>query len=71
MPTLTHLDAAGAANMVDVTDKAATDRAARAEGLVVMNPETLRLIREGDARRATCSALRGLPASWRPSAPTS
>ena len=51
MPTLTHLDAAGAANMVDVTDKAATDRAARAEGLVVMNPETLRLIREGDAKK--------------------
>ena len=51
MPTLTHLDAAGAANMVDVTDKASTDRAARAEGLVVMNPETLRLIREGDAKK--------------------
>lgn len=51
MPTLTHLDAAGAANMVDVTDKAATDRAARAEGLVVMLPDTLRLIREGDAKK--------------------
>lgn len=51
MPTLTHLDAAGAATMVDVTAKAATDRAARAEGLVVMQPDTLRLIREGDAKK--------------------
>ncbi|MEH3144213.1 MAG: cyclic pyranopterin monophosphate synthase MoaC [Methylobacterium frigidaeris] len=51
MASLTHLDAAGTANMVDVTDKPATDRAARAEGLVVMNPDTLRLIREGDAKK--------------------
>jgi cyclic pyranopterin phosphate synthase len=48
---LTHLDAAGAANMVDVTDKPATTRTARAEGHVVMLPETLALIREGDAKK--------------------
>lgn len=48
---LTHLDAAGAANMVDVTDKPATTRTARAEGRVVMQPETLALIREGDAKK--------------------
>jgi cyclic pyranopterin monophosphate synthase len=51
MSTLTHLDAAGAANMVDVSDKAVTARTARAEGVVVMLPETLRLIREGDAKK--------------------
>ncbi|WP_298958429.1 cyclic pyranopterin monophosphate synthase MoaC [uncultured Methylobacterium sp.] len=51
MASLTHLDAAGAANMVDVTDKPATDRTARAEGLVVMRPDTLRLIRQGDAKK--------------------
>ena len=51
MAGLTHLDAAGAANMVDVSDKEATARTARAEGLVVMLPETLRLIREGDAKK--------------------
>ena len=50
-PALTHLDAAGAANMVDVTDKPATSRTARAEGCVVMLPETLALIREGDAKK--------------------
>jgi cyclic pyranopterin phosphate synthase len=48
---LTHLDPAGAANMVDVSEKAVTDRTALAEGFVVMRPETLRLIREGDAKK--------------------
>lgn len=51
MAGLTHLDAAGAANMVDVSDKDATTRTARAEGRVVMRPETLVLIREGDAKK--------------------
>lgn len=48
---LTHIDATGAANMVDVSDKAATSRMAVAEGAVVMRPETLALIREGDAKK--------------------
>ena len=48
---LTHIDATGAANMVDVSDKAATARTAVAEGAVVMRPETLALIREGDAKK--------------------
>jgi cyclic pyranopterin phosphate synthase len=51
MTRLTHLDAAGAANMVDVSDKEVTERIARAEGRVVMRPETLRVIREGDAKK--------------------
>lgn len=45
---LTHLDEAGAAAMVDVTAKAATDRIAVAEGRVVMKPETLAAIVAGD-----------------------
>ena len=44
MTALTHLDATGAATMVDVGDKAETVREARAEGLVLMLPETLALI---------------------------
>jgi cyclic pyranopterin phosphate synthase len=48
---LTHLDQTGAANMVDVSDKGATARAATAEGRVVMQPETVRLIRAGDAKK--------------------
>ena len=51
MTRLTHLDPTGAANMVDVSEKAVTDRTALAEGFVVMQPETLRLIREGDAKK--------------------
>jgi cyclic pyranopterin monophosphate synthase len=51
MSRLTHLDAAGAAHMVDVGDKALTAREALAEGRVVMAPETLALIRDGLAKK--------------------
>jgi cyclic pyranopterin phosphate synthase len=51
MTRLSHLDAAGAANMVDVSDKEVTERVASAEGRVVMQPETLHIIREGDAKK--------------------
>ncbi len=51
MTHLTHLDPTGAANMVDVSEKAVTDRTALAEGFVAMQPETLRLIHEGDAKK--------------------
>ena len=37
--------------MVDVSEKAVTARTARAEGRVVTAPETVRLIREGDAKK--------------------
>lgn len=37
--------------MVDVSDKAATHRIARAEGRIVMLPETVALIRAGDAKK--------------------
>ncbi|MCJ8143104.1 cyclic pyranopterin monophosphate synthase MoaC [Ancylobacter sp. A5.8] len=48
---LSHIDASGAANMVDVTDKPATDRTATALGSVVMLPETLDLILSGNAKK--------------------
>lgn len=48
---LTHFDAEGRAHMVDVTDKAVTDRIARAEGWVVMEPATLALVAEGRAAK--------------------
>jgi cyclic pyranopterin phosphate synthase len=51
MTRLSHLDASGAANMVDVSDKDVTERVATAEGRVVMQPETMRVIREGDAKK--------------------
>jgi cyclic pyranopterin phosphate synthase len=51
MSRLSHLDAAGKANMVDVSDKDVTERIAAAEGQVVMQAETMRIIREGDAKK--------------------
>lgn len=48
---LTHFDPAGQAHMVDVGDKAETRRVARAEGRIVMLPDTLELIRRGDAKK--------------------
>ena len=51
MAELTHLDRTGAANMVDVSDKAVTSRIARAEGRVVTAPATVALIREGNAKK--------------------
>ncbi|HTK13803.1 MAG TPA: cyclic pyranopterin monophosphate synthase MoaC [Xanthobacteraceae bacterium] len=50
-PTLTHLGASGEARMVDVSDKDVTDRVAVAEGQVVMQAETLRLVKDGNAKK--------------------
>lgn len=51
MSRLTHLDAAGAASMVDVSDKAVTSRTATARGRVLMQAETLAAIIEGAAKK--------------------
>jgi len=53
-PRLTHLDESGAARMVDVSEKAATARTARASGRVLLDPATVALLRadgvpKGDA----------------------
>ena len=48
---LTHLGADGAANMVDVGEKPPTRRTAVAEGTVTMQPETLRAILAGNAKK--------------------
>jgi len=51
---LTHIDADGRARMVDVSDKASTKRAAKAEGRVLMSAVALDLARskggKGDVR---------------------
>src|ERR1700674_3860795 len=48
---LTHIGADGGARMVDVSDKAATDRVAVAEGRVRMAAPTLTTILSGDAKK--------------------
>jgi cyclic pyranopterin phosphate synthase len=50
-PKLTHLDDAGAANMVDVSGKEVTHRIAVARGTVTMRAQTLELIRSGNAKK--------------------
>lgn len=51
MTGLTHIAASGEARMVDVSDKEVTDRVAVAEGLVVMEPATLALVVDGNAKK--------------------
>ena len=48
---LSHFDTFGRAHMVDVSDKAVTDRIAVAEGHITMTLETLALITEGRHKR--------------------
>lgn len=51
MNELTHFNSAGEAHMVDVGDKAVTRRIAIAEGRITMQPQTLRLILKGEAKK--------------------
>lgn len=48
---LSHFDAEGRAHMVDVSDKAVTDRMAVATGAVKMQPETLAHVLAGTAKK--------------------
>ncbi|MCH7343614.1 cyclic pyranopterin monophosphate synthase MoaC [Pelomonas sp. CA6] len=48
---LTHFDAQGQAHMVDVSAKQETHRIARAAGRIRMQPDTLALIRGGNAKK--------------------
>ena len=50
-PVLTHLGPAGDARMVDVTEKAPTQRLASAEGCIVMSKATLDLVLSGNAKK--------------------
>lgn len=57
MSDLTHLDAAGAAHMVDVGDKAVTRREATATGRVVMSAEAVAAIRAGAVKKGDVIAV--------------
>jgi cyclic pyranopterin phosphate synthase len=48
---LSHIDEKGEARMVDVSDKASTARRAVAEGFISMRPETLALVKAGEAKK--------------------
>ena len=51
MTGFTHFDKEGKARMVDVSDKAETERSATAKGSVIMQPSTLALIRDGGVKK--------------------
>jgi cyclic pyranopterin phosphate synthase len=68
MNKLTHFNEAGAAHMVDVGAKAATERVAVAEGYIEMRPETLTLIMEGGHKKGdvlSIARIAGIMASKR------
>lgn len=51
MTKFTHFNSAGEAHMVDVGDKATTQREALAEGFIQMHSETLELINRGTHKK--------------------
>ena len=55
--TFTHLDSAGHARMVDVTEKQPTVRAASARGFVRCAPETVALLRDGSVPKGDVLAV--------------
>jgi len=57
MSKLTHIDAAGQAQMVDVGAKSITERIAIAQAVVGMQPETLKLIIEGGHKKGDVFAV--------------
>jgi cyclic pyranopterin phosphate synthase len=66
MSRLSHLDASGNARMVDVSEKPASLRIARAEAFVSMQPETLQLIATGGHRKGdvlTVARIAGIQAA--------
>jgi cyclic pyranopterin monophosphate synthase len=68
--TLSHIDASGKAQMVDVSGKDDTERIAIAQGEVVMKPETLKLILAGLIKKGdvlTVAQVAGIMAAKRTS----
>ncbi|PCI62970.1 MAG: cyclic pyranopterin monophosphate synthase MoaC [Gammaproteobacteria bacterium] len=55
--TLSHLNAQGEANMVDVTEKAMTSRTATAQAYIKMSVETLALITTGKHKKGDVFAV--------------
>jgi cyclic pyranopterin phosphate synthase len=67
---LTHLDETGRAHMVDVGEKADSERTAVARGEVLMKKETLELIRQGQMKKGdvlTVAQIAGISAAKRTS----
>jgi cyclic pyranopterin phosphate synthase len=66
MTQLTHFNQSGEAHMIDVGEKAVTQRIAITEGYIEMQPETLRLVMEGGHKKGdvlTIARIAGIMAS--------
>ena len=62
----THTDKEGKARIVDISGKAATSRAAKAHGYIIVNPEIIKKIKENEIKKGdvfTVSKLAGIMAS--------
>lgn len=57
MAEFTHFDKSGMARMVDVSEKPQTLREARARGKILMEPQTLKLIKEGGIKKGDVFAV--------------
>ncbi|MCX4025364.1 cyclic pyranopterin monophosphate synthase MoaC [Endozoicomonas sp. SM1973] len=55
--TLTHIDQQGNAQMVDITEKPATHRLARAQSIITMQPDTLAMIMSGSHKKGDVLAV--------------
>ena len=67
---LTHIDEHGDARMVDVSQKAETQRLAVAEGCILMHPETQAMVLEDRAKKGdvlACARIAGIMAAKRTS----
>ena len=67
---LTHVDAKGEVRMVDVSDKAETNRIAIAEGTILMHPETQAMVLQDRAKKGdvlACARVAGIMAIKRTS----
>ena len=68
--TLTHVDERGDVRMVDVSEKAVTQRIAIAEGSILMHPETQAMVLEDRAKKGdvlACARVAGIMATKRTS----
>lgn len=68
MNPFTHINAAGEAHMVDVGDKAVSQREACAEALITLRQDTLALIISGEHKKGdvlACARIAGIQAAKR------
>lgn len=66
MNKFSHIDSKGAAQMVDVGDKAIQKRTAKAEGKILLKDETIQLIKENSLKKGdvlTVSKIAGIQAA--------